>query len=152
MSCLSKFLSEHYEKLSESYVGRTPPPKRLKRLKLLIPLVYDRRILLLRRIYEKGSFVAWFRRCIDDDAKTAIVQWRDAKLVVITLVRSRGHLIRATRTHDLQEAILADQGAPGDHSEISARRTDWLGLILGGSLFYARVTFETLVVFNFKVP
>ena len=27
-----------------------------------------------------------------------------------------------------------------------------LGLILGGSLFYARVTFETLVVFNFKVP
>ncbi len=29
MVCLSKFLSEHYEKLSESYVGRTPPPKRL---------------------------------------------------------------------------------------------------------------------------
>jgi hypothetical protein len=27
-----------------------------------------------------------------------------------------------------------------------------LGLILGGALFYARVTFETLVVFNFKVP
>ncbi len=27
-----------------------------------------------------------------------------------------------------------------------------LGLILGGSLFYARVTFETLVVFSFKVP
>jgi hypothetical protein len=27
-----------------------------------------------------------------------------------------------------------------------------LGLILGGSLFYARVTFKTLVVFNFKVP
>ena len=27
-----------------------------------------------------------------------------------------------------------------------------LGLILGGSLFYARVTFETLVVFNLKVP
>jgi len=29
MACLSKFLSEHYEKLSESYVGRNPPPKRL---------------------------------------------------------------------------------------------------------------------------
>ncbi len=27
-----------------------------------------------------------------------------------------------------------------------------LGLILCGALFYARVTFETLVVFNFKVP
>jgi hypothetical protein len=27
-----------------------------------------------------------------------------------------------------------------------------LGLILGGALFYARVTFETLVVFIFKVP
>ncbi len=27
-----------------------------------------------------------------------------------------------------------------------------LGLILGGALFYARVTFETLIVFNFKVP
>ncbi len=113
MGCLSKFLSEHYKKLSESYVGRTPPPKRLKRLKLLIPLVYNRRILFLRRIYEKGSFVAWFRRCIDDDANTAIVRRRDAKLIVITLVRSRGHLIGATRTHDLQMAILANQGAPG---------------------------------------
>ncbi len=27
-----------------------------------------------------------------------------------------------------------------------------LGLILGGALFYARVTFETRVVFSFKVP
>jgi hypothetical protein len=27
-----------------------------------------------------------------------------------------------------------------------------LGLILGGALFYTRVTFETLVVFNFKEP
>ena len=27
-----------------------------------------------------------------------------------------------------------------------------LGLILGGTLFYARVTFKTLAVFNFKVP
>jgi hypothetical protein len=27
-----------------------------------------------------------------------------------------------------------------------------LGLILGGALFYTRVTFETLVVFSFKVP
>ena len=27
-----------------------------------------------------------------------------------------------------------------------------LGLILGGALFYARVTFETLVVFNIKEP
>jgi len=30
--------------------------------------------------------------------------------------------------------------------------TTGLGLILGGPFFYARVTFETLVVFNFKVP
>ena len=31
--------------------------------------------------------------------------------------------------------------------------SNWrLGLILGGALFYARVTFKTLVVFNFKVP
>ena len=29
MVCLSKFLSEHFENLSESYVGRIPPPKRL---------------------------------------------------------------------------------------------------------------------------
>jgi hypothetical protein len=29
MVCLSKFLSEHYENQSESYVGRTPPPERL---------------------------------------------------------------------------------------------------------------------------
>ena len=29
MVCLSKFLLEHYENLSESYVGRTPPLKRL---------------------------------------------------------------------------------------------------------------------------
>jgi len=27
MVCLSKFLSEHYENLSESYVGQTPLPK-----------------------------------------------------------------------------------------------------------------------------
>ncbi len=27
-----------------------------------------------------------------------------------------------------------------------------LGLILGGALFHTRVSFETLVVFNFKVP
>jgi hypothetical protein len=40
------------------------------------------------------------------------------------LVPSRGHIIRATRSHDLPEAILADQGAPRDHSEISVRRTD----------------------------
>ncbi len=27
-----------------------------------------------------------------------------------------------------------------------------LGLILGGTLFYARVTFKSLIVFNFNVP
>jgi hypothetical protein len=87
---------------------------------------YDKLILFLRRIYEKGSIVAWFdhRRCINDDDKTAIVRWHDAKLAVITLVRLRGHIIGATRSHDLPEAILADQGAPADHSEISARRTN----------------------------
>jgi hypothetical protein len=29
MVCLSKFLSEHYKNLSESYMGRPPPPERL---------------------------------------------------------------------------------------------------------------------------
>jgi hypothetical protein len=131
MVCLSKFLSEHYEKLSETYVGRTPPPKRLKQLKLLVPLVYNRLILFLRRIYEKGSFVAWFGSCIDDDAKTAIVivRRRDAKSAAITLVCSWGHIIGASRSHDLHEAILADQGAPADHSEILARRTNWIQLV-----------------------
>jgi len=42
----------------------------------------------------------------------------------ITLVRFRCHIIGATKSHDLPEAILADQGAPADHSEISARRTN----------------------------
>jgi hypothetical protein len=88
---------------------------------------YDELILFLRRIYEKGSFVAWFdhRRCMNNDAKTAIVWLRDAKSAMITLVRLRDHLIEAARTHDLQEAILANQGAPADHSEILARRTNW---------------------------
>ena len=36
--------------------------------------------------------------------KKAIVRRRDAKLAVITLVRSRGHIIGATRSHDLPEA------------------------------------------------
>jgi hypothetical protein len=61
---------------------------------------------------------------VDHDNKTAVTRRRDAKLAAITLVRSRGHLIGAARSHDLQEAILADQGAPTDHSEISARRND----------------------------
>ena len=76
-------------------------------------------------IYEKVSFVAWFGLCIDNDAKTAVIRRHDAKLVVITLVRLQDHSIGATRTHDLlQEIILADQGAPADHSKISVRRTD----------------------------
>ena len=93
---------------------------------------YDKLILFLRRIYEKGSFVAWFdhRRCINNDDKT-----HDAKLAVITLVRSRGHIIRATRSHDLPEATLADQGAPADFpkywregpTELS--RFDWIQLV-----------------------
>ncbi len=41
---------------------------------------------------------------------------------ITSLVRSRGHIIGASRSHDLHEAILADQGAPADHSKISARR------------------------------
>ena len=61
---------------------------------------------------------------VDNDDKTAVVRRRDAKSAAITLVRSRGHIIGATRSHDLPEAILADQGTPADHSEISARRTD----------------------------
>ncbi len=37
-------------------------------------------------------------------------------------------------------------------TEAGVNDANGLGLILGGALFYARVTFETLVVFNFKVP
>ena len=44
-------------------------------------------------------------------------------------------------------------GANGQENKKDTIRTVWrLGLILGGTLFYARVTFETLVVFNFRVP
>ena len=34
----------------------------------------------------------------------------------------------------------------------SSLTRDRLGLILCGALFYARVTFDTLAVFNYKVP
>ncbi len=66
---------------------------------------------------------------VDHDNKTTVARRRDAKLAAITLVRSWGHIIRATRSHNLQEAILTNQGAPSDHSEISARRTNWIQLI-----------------------
>jgi hypothetical protein len=47
---------------------------------------------------------------VDHDDKTAIVGWSDTKLAAITLVRSRGHSIGATRSHDLQEGTcLGDQ-------------------------------------------
>ncbi len=39
-----------------------------------------------------------------------------------------------------------------ENLQVSVHSVSRLGLILGGALFYARVTFETLVVFNFKVP
>jgi len=61
---------------------------------------------------------------IDNDDKTTVVRRRDAKMAVITPVRSRGHSIGATRSHHLQEATLADHGALADHPEISARGTD----------------------------
>ncbi len=61
---------------------------------------------------------------VDNDNKTTVTRWHDTKLAAITLVRSWGHLIGATRSHDLQKAILADQGAPADHSKILARRTN----------------------------
>ena len=60
---------------------------------------------------------------VDNDDKTAVVRRRDTKLAVITPVRSR-HSIGGTRSHDLQEATLADHGALADHSEISVRGTD----------------------------
>ncbi len=61
---------------------------------------------------------------IDNDDKTIVVRRRDAKMAVITPVRSRGHSIGATRSHDLQEATLADHGALADHPNIWARGTD----------------------------
>jgi hypothetical protein len=66
---------------------------------------------------------------VDHDNKTAITWRHNAKLAVITLVCSQGHIIGATRSHDLQEAILTDQGASADHSKILVRRTDWIQLV-----------------------
>ena len=66
---------------------------------------------------------------VDNDNKTAVIRRRDAKLAAITLVCSQGHSIGATRTHDLQEAILANHGAPVDHSKILARRTNVITLV-----------------------
>jgi hypothetical protein len=48
------------------------------------------------------------------------------------LVCLRGHLIGATRSHELQEGTLADQGDPSDHSKILGEgptvvsRFDWI--------------------------
>ncbi len=52
--------------------------------------------------------------------------------------------------HELEKLyhITWDGALCGAHPQVSSG----LGLILGGTLFYARVTFKTLVVFNFKVP
>jgi hypothetical protein len=61
---------------------------------------------------------------VDHDNKTAVTQRRDAKLAAVSLVRLLGRITRATISHDLQEAILADQGAPADHSKILARSTN----------------------------
>jgi len=61
---------------------------------------------------------------VDNDDITVVVRRRDLKSAAISLVRFQGHIIGATRSHDLPEAILADQGAPADHSEILARRTN----------------------------
>ena len=88
---------------------------------------YDKLILFLRRINEKCSYLSWFDhwRCINDDDKPAIVRWHNAKLAAITLVRSRGHSIGATRSHDLQEVTMADHGALADHPKMLAKGTDW---------------------------
>ena len=61
---------------------------------------------------------------IDHNDKITIVRRRDAKMAATTLVRSHGHLIRATRKHEIQEGTLTDQGAPSDHSGILARRAN----------------------------
>ena len=61
---------------------------------------------------------------VNHNNSIALVQWCNAKLVSITLVRLQGHIFRATRSHELPEVTLTNQGAPLDHSEILARRTD----------------------------
>jgi hypothetical protein len=66
---------------------------------------------------------------VHHDNKTAVTWGRGAKLAVITLVRSRGHIIGATRSHDLQEAILTDQGAPVDQFEIRPTEFSWFNWI-----------------------
>ncbi len=56
-------------------MGQTPPTKRLTDWKIS----YDKLILFLRRIYEKGSFVAWWLdrwRCINDDNKSTTPNWK----------------------------------------------------------------------------
>ena len=44
---------------------------------------------------------------------------------MITLARSQGHKIGATRRHELPEATLDPKGAPADHSAILTWRTNW---------------------------
>ena len=61
---------------------------------------------------------------VDNEDKTAVLRRRDLKSAVITFVRFQGHIIGATKSYNLPETILADQGAPADHSKISVRRTN----------------------------
>jgi hypothetical protein len=52
--------------------------------------------------------------------KIAVVRWRNPESAMITLVRSQGHKIGATRSHELPEATLDPKGAPADHTALSA--------------------------------
>ena len=66
--------------------------------------------------------------------------WQDRHITTVQckigsnnlLVCLRGHLIGATRSHELQEGTLADQGDPSDHSKILGEgptvvsRFDWI--------------------------
>jgi hypothetical protein len=86
---------------------------------VLIPMVYKRK---------KDEKLCWYNFIVsrttsaqvDHDNKIAVVLWRNLELAMITLVRSRGHKIGATRSHELPEAALDPKGAPADHSAILA--------------------------------
>jgi hypothetical protein len=50
---------------------------------------------------------------IDNDDKTAIVQRRNTKFTMITLVRSHGHILARYRGHGRQDGALASDGRHG---------------------------------------
>jgi hypothetical protein len=57
---------------------------------------------------------------LNHDNKITVVHQRNPELAMITLVRSQGHNIGLTRSHELPKATLDPKEAPADHSAILA--------------------------------